>query len=53
LLARGARFRADGEIVRDVALAAGGLLSPKVGGPSVFAPGPRLPVQAARQLRTI
>jgi hypothetical protein len=40
LLARGARFRADGEIVRDIALAASGLLNPKVGGPSVFAPAP-------------
>jgi hypothetical protein len=39
-LARGPRFRADGEIVRDVALAASGLLNPKVGGPSVFAPAP-------------
>jgi hypothetical protein len=36
LLARGARFRVDGEIVRDIALAASGLLNPKVGGPSVF-----------------
>jgi hypothetical protein len=40
LLARGARFRAEGEIVRDIALAASGLLNPKVGGPSVFAPAP-------------
>ncbi len=40
LLARGARFRADGEVVRDIALAASGLLSPKVGGPSVFSPAP-------------
>jgi hypothetical protein len=40
LLARGARFRVEGEIVRDVALAAGGLLNRKVGGPSVFAPAP-------------
>ncbi|MBP3959028.1 DUF1549 domain-containing protein [Gemmata sp. G18] len=40
LLARGARFRADGEIVRDIALSASGLLSPKVGGPSVFTPAP-------------
>ncbi|HEY1189306.1 MAG TPA: DUF1549 and DUF1553 domain-containing protein [Gemmata sp.] len=40
LLARGARFRADGEIVRDIALAASGLLNPKVGGPSVFTPAP-------------
>jgi hypothetical protein len=40
LLARGPRFRVDGEIVRDIALAAGGLLNPKIGGPSVFAPAP-------------
>lgn len=35
-LARGARFRIDAELVRDVALTASGLLNPKVGGPSVF-----------------
>jgi 5-methylcytosine-specific restriction endonuclease McrA len=40
LLARGSRFRVDGEIVRDIALAASGLLNPKVGGPSVFPPSP-------------
>ncbi len=40
LLARGARFRAEGEIVRDIALSASGLLSPKIGGPSVFTPAP-------------
>ncbi len=34
-LSRGPRFRMDGEIVRDYALAAGGLLAPKIGGPSV------------------
>jgi hypothetical protein len=36
LLARGPRFRMEAEMVRDVALAASGLLSAKVGGPSVF-----------------
>ncbi len=36
LLARGPRFRMPAEMVRDAALAAGGLLSPKIGGPSVF-----------------
>jgi Protein of unknown function (DUF1553)/Protein of unknown function (DUF1549)/Planctomycete cytochrome C len=36
LLARGPRFRVEAEMVRDVALSASGLLSPKVGGPSVF-----------------
>ena len=32
---RGPRFRMDGEMIRDYALAAGGLLVPKIGGPSV------------------
>lgn len=40
LLARGPRFRVEGEIVRDITLAASGLLTPKVGGPSIFAPAP-------------
>ena len=35
LLSRGPRFRMDAEMVRDYALAAGGLLSPTIGGPSV------------------
>ncbi len=40
LLARGARFRVEGEVVRDIALAASGRLNPKLGGPSIFAPIP-------------
>jgi hypothetical protein len=40
LLARGPRFRVEGEIVRDIALAASGLLTLKVGGPSVCPPAP-------------
>ncbi|MBL8292410.1 MAG: DUF1553 domain-containing protein, partial [Bryobacterales bacterium] len=40
LLARGPRFRVEGEIVRDIALAASGLLNAKVGGPSVYPPAP-------------
>lgn len=35
LLSRGPRFRMDAEMIRDYALAASGLLSEKVGGPSV------------------
>lgn len=41
LLARGARFRVEGEIVRDVALAVSGLLNPALGGPSVYSPSPK------------
>jgi len=40
LLARGPRFRVEGEVVRDIALAASGLWNPEVGGPSVFPPLP-------------
>lgn len=40
LLARMPRLRLEAESVRDVALAASGLLSPKLGGPSVFPPQP-------------
>lgn len=35
LLSRGPRFRMDAEMVRDYALAASGLLTDKIGGPSV------------------
>ncbi len=41
LLARGPRFRVDAEIVRDITLAASGLLCQKLGGPSVYPPAPR------------
>ncbi len=40
LFARGPRFRVDGEIVRDIALAVSGLLDPTIGGPSVYPPAP-------------
>src|SRR5439155_19573112 len=35
LVGRGPRFRMEAEMIRDSALAASGLLSPKIGGPSV------------------
>jgi hypothetical protein len=40
LLARGPRVRLEAEAIRDAALRAGGLLSERVGGPSVFPPQP-------------
>jgi hypothetical protein len=40
LLARGPRFRVDAEIVRDITLAASGLLNEKIGGPGVMPPAP-------------
>jgi hypothetical protein len=39
-LARAPRFRVDAEIVRDVALSASGLLTERIGGPSVYPPLP-------------
>ncbi|HEX4122588.1 MAG TPA: PSD1 and planctomycete cytochrome C domain-containing protein [Verrucomicrobiae bacterium] len=39
-LARGPRVRVDAEIIRDIALSAGGLLDLEVGGPSVYPPIP-------------
>ncbi|MBL9162750.1 MAG: PSD1 domain-containing protein [Planctomycetaceae bacterium] len=40
LLGRQQRIRLDAEIIRDVGLAASGLLSPKLGGPPVYPPIP-------------
>jgi hypothetical protein len=41
LLARGPRFRADSEIVRDIALTASGLMTHKIGGPGIIPPVPQ------------
>jgi hypothetical protein len=46
LLHRQNRLRIEGELIRDNYLAAAGLFSPKVGGPSVFPP---LPADVAKQ----
>ncbi|MBS1854594.1 MAG: PSD1 domain-containing protein [Acidobacteria bacterium] len=40
LIARGPRFRVEAEMVRDIELAASGLLNPAIGGPSVYPPAP-------------
>ncbi len=40
LLARGPRFRVEGEMVRDIALTVSGLLNPQLGGPPVYPPAP-------------
>ncbi|HEV2296407.1 MAG TPA: DUF1553 domain-containing protein [Tepidisphaeraceae bacterium] len=40
LLARGPRIRVQAETVRDIALAASGLLNNEIGGPSVYPPQP-------------
>ena len=40
LLARGPRFRVEGEIVRDIQLAVSGLLNPAIGGRGVMPPAP-------------
>jgi len=50
LLARGPRFRVEAEIVRDIALASSGLLNRKLGGPSVYAPAPGLPLPTPCEL---
>ena len=47
LLARGPRLRLTAEMVRDQALFASGLLSPKMYGPSVKPPQPALGINAA------
>jgi hypothetical protein len=40
LLSRSPRLRVEGEVVRDIALAASGLLNPAVGGPPIYSPAP-------------
>lgn len=40
-LARGPRFRADAEVVRDIALSVSGLITHKTGGPSIIPPVPQ------------
>ena len=40
LLARGPRFRAEAEVVRDIVLSASGLIADKFSGPSVYPPMP-------------
>ena len=40
LISRGPRFRVEAEVVRDIALAASGLLNETIGGPSVYPPAP-------------
>ncbi|MGN6544929.1 MAG: PSD1 and planctomycete cytochrome C domain-containing protein [Aureliella sp.] len=40
-LARGPRFRADAEVIRDMAMSVSGLITHKLGGPSVIPPVPQ------------
>ncbi len=47
LLGRGARFRINAEMIRDLALQSSGLLSLKLGGPSVYPPQPATVYAAA------
>lgn len=52
LLSRQTRLRLDSEIVRDVALSATGLLTVRIGGPSVFPPQPEAAMSASQIKKT-
>ncbi|MFN0088405.1 MAG: DUF1549 and DUF1553 domain-containing protein [Blastocatellia bacterium] len=52
-LARAPRLRVEAEAVRDIALAASGLLSRKIGGPSVFPPIPDGAMAVSFRSRTV
>jgi hypothetical protein len=47
LLSRSPRLRLDAEVIRDAALQAAGLLTTKIGGPSVYPPQPASVTEAA------
>ncbi len=53
LLARAPRLRVEAEAVRDIALAVSGLLSLKIGGPSVFPPIPDGAMAVSFRSRTV
>jgi hypothetical protein len=53
LLARAPRLRVEAEIIRDIALAASGLLSRKIGGPSVYPPIPDGAMAVSFRSRTV
>ncbi len=53
LLARAPRLRVDAEAIRDIALSASGLLSLKIGGPSVFPPIPEGAMAVSFRSRTV
>ncbi len=52
-LAYAPRLRVEAEAIRDIALSASGLLSPKIGGPSVFPPIPDGAMAVSFRSRTV